>query len=299
MANPPQPPSLPAPLPPAASVPTAFGPAGGAPAASDPALSAAEARLSVRAAAVWLVLATAALAGSLAALLAWWLGPSVWVAPAGAVLGVALAALPVAALVARLVQPLAVPALAPSPAPSPLAPASLTRELFLELAGREWARSRRYGTGAALLVVQVDRFPRLVEAHGTAATDAVLAALLRQTAPTLRGADIVTRFSESQMAVFLSPADATGALDVAERIRERAEQAEIALPGQMLRISVCVGVAQLRPAHLNLQALVDDATDAVTAARQAGGNCVRGAPVEAISLRAPGNWINDNRARPN
>jgi diguanylate cyclase (GGDEF)-like protein len=267
------------------------------------------ARLSVRAAAWWLVLSTAALAGSLAALIAWWAGPVVWAAPLAAALGVGLAALPVAALVARLA-----PSVAPAPAAaapavsvSPLAPSSLTRELFLELAGREWARARRYGSGAALLVVQVDRFARLVETHGTAVTDALITELLRQTAPTLRGADIVTRFAEEQLAVFLSPADATGALDVAERIRERAEQLELPrsllpslqVPLQGLRITVSVGVAHLRPAHLNLQALVDDATDAVQVARQAGGNCVRGAPVESISLGAPGNWINDNRARPN
>jgi hypothetical protein len=57
-------------------------------------------------------------------------------------------------------------------------------------------------------------------------------------------------------------------------------------------------VAQLRPAHLNLQALIDDAQDAVLAARQAGGNCVRGAPVDLSRLRQPGSWRDDSRARP-
>ena len=147
----------------------------------------------------------------------------------------------------------------------------------MDLADRERARARRYGTGAALLLVDVDRYARLCEARGAAAGDAVLAELMRQTLPTLRTADVLTRFSETQMAVFLAHADATGALDVAERIRERAEQLEVAWQPQAA-VTASVGVAHLRAAHLNLQALVDDAEDAVAAARHANGNCVRAAP---------------------
>ena len=173
----------------------------------------------------------------------------------------------------------------------------------MDLAGREWARARRYGTGTALLLVQLDRFARLIEARGPEAADAALCELIRQTAPSLRAADLVTRFSECEIAVFLAHSDATGALDVAERIRDRAEQLEVmaaTLPGQKLRITVSVGVAQLRPAHLNLHALADDAEDAVDAARQAGGNCVRAAPVETGRLRAPGSgpWRDGFKAQP-
>ena len=230
----------------------------------------------------------------------WGVGAADWVAPLAAALGVAGAALPVAALMLRLARQGQADAGVLDEAI--LSATGTPRALFLELAEREWARSRRYGTGAALLLVEVDRHARLLESRGTAAVDAVLAELLRQTAPTLRGADLLTRYSDAQMAVFLAQADATGALDVAERIRERAEQLEVPFyqPShpQRLRITVSVGVAHLRPAHLNLQALIDDAEDAAAAARQAGGNCVRAAPVELSQLRLPGSWRDDHRAQP-
>lgn len=277
----PHPPTQPAPLP-AASAPR---PVAGM-------------RLSM-AAAVALAAAGAAL---LAALVAWALNRSLggtpWAAPLGALLGVAAAVLPAALALQRLAvrrdgQPLVGGSLH--------TPLGAARPLFLELAGREWARARRYGSGAALLLVDVDRFARLTEARGGQAADAVLAELLRQTAPTLRGADLLTRFADAQMAVFLAHSDATGALDVAERIRERAEQLEVALlqetPPKPLRLTVSVGVAQLRPAHLNLQSLIDDAQDAVLAARQAGGNCVRAAPVDLGRLSAAGGWQTEPRAR--
>lgn len=266
-----------------------------------PARAAPARRASVTVVVLWLVAGAVLLASLVALGLSAWLGGAVWVAPLAAGLGVALAAVPLALLGAKLARH--AEAAQERAAASSLSPSSLTRETFLDLAGREWARSRRYGTGAALLLVEVDRFARLVEARGTAATDAVIAEMLRQTAPTLRGADVLVRFSESQMAVFLAPADATGALDVAERIRECAEQLEVVLPvppQHRLRFTVSVGVAHLRAAHLNLQALLDDAEDATQAARQAGGNCVRAAPVELVTLPSTGHWLNDNdRARPN
>ena len=223
-------------------------------------------------------------------------------AAVGAALGVVAAALPLGWLMSRLALE-AEPAGADQgrtgagSAPTP----GMPRALFMDLAEREWARARRYGTGAALLLVDVDRYARLCEARGQPAGDAVLAELMRQTAPTLRTADLLTRFSESQMAVFLAHADATGALDVAERIRERAEQMEVAWPSlavkQRLRLTASVGVVHLRAAHLNLQALVDDAEDAVAAARQANGNCVRAAPVENARSRNLASWRDERRVR--
>lgn len=245
-----------------------------------------------------------AAASVLAALFAWGLSAAVgeergWLAPAAAALAVLAVALPAVALLLRHTRQATVGALVSGSVNSPV---GTTRTLFLELAGREWARARRYGSGAALMLVDVDRFARLVESRGGAATDAVLAEMLRQTSPTLRGADLLTRFSDSQMAVFLAHADPTGALDVAERIRERTEQMEVPFHHESsprrLRVTVSVGVSQLRPAHLNLQALIDDAQDAVLAARHAGGNCVRAAPVDPARLSAAGPWLDDHRARP-
>jgi len=180
-------------------------------------------------------------------------------------------------------------------------------DVFMQLAEREWSRARRYGSGAGLLVVDLDRATALNELHGPGAAEALLNALSAQTAPTLRGADLVTRLAPLQLGVFLAQADPTGALDVAERIRERAEALQLpwppvagaqpAVPVALLS-TVSVGVAALRPAHLTLQALVQDALDAVNAAHLAGGNCVRAAPVDTGQGLHPSPGRDDQRARP-
>jgi len=217
--------------------------------------------------------------------LALWLGANEpWVAALASGLGMLLAALPLAAVLVGLARAAehAEPGVEQGAALGP----ALGRSQFIELAEREWARSRRYGSGAALLLVEVDRHARLVDSFRRDAAEAVMRALVDDIAPTLRGADALARFDDAQLAVFLAQADATGALDVAERIRERSEALETPFGAHRLRITVSVGVAHLRPAHLHLQALLDDAADAVLAARQVGGNCVRAAPVEPGRLPA-------------
>ena len=225
--------------------------------------------------------------------------PAPWLAGLAAAVGVTLAALPLGWMVWRLARDLG-PAEGRGEAGTAQA-AGISRELFMNLAEREFARARRYGTGAALLLVDVDRYARLCEARGPTAGEAVLAELLSQTGPTLRTADVLTHFASAQMAIFLAHADATGALDVAERIRERAEQMDVPIdgsqPAQRLRVTVSAGVAHLRPAHLSLSSLIDDAQDAVSVARQAGGNCVRAAPVDMGTPGQPGSW-RERRARP-
>lgn len=237
------------------------------------------------------------LGAAVAFALSTWLPLAPWAAAAGAVAGLLAAGAPAAWMLWRLARDLAPADGRGDAGPEPVA--GVSRELFMNLAEREFARARRYGTGAALLLVELDRFARLHENRGAAAVEAVLAELLRQTGPTLRTADVLTSFTASQMAVFLAHADATGALDVAERIRERTEQMEVTVPGtpQRLRVTVSAGVAHLRPAHLSLAALIDDTQDAVAVARQAGGNCVRAAPVDAAAGGGLASW-RERRARP-
>ena len=247
--------------------------------------------------AVVLVTLTAGLLAALAALglEAGFGAAAPWAALGGAMLGVLVAALPLSTLALR-------PGAAAAPAPAPArdaaaatAGAATPRALFVDWAEREWSRSRRYGTAAALLLVEVDRFGRLCDTRGAGAGDAVLAELLRRTQATLRGADMLTRFSDGQMAVFLAQADATGALDVAERIRECAERLDLERDEQPLRVTVSVGVAHLRPTHPSLQALIEDAQEALAAARQAGSNCVRTTPFEDERTPRPGSGHGDRR----
>lgn len=173
------------------------------------------------------------------------------------------------------------------------------RPAFLALVERDWQRAGRYGGAVALLLVEVDRLRALTERAGAGVADHLLAGLGRQVLASLRGADLLARFDDAQLAVFLPQADATGALDVADRIRVHVERLE--LPGLPAGapISASIGVSVMRPMHQPLSVLVADAQRALQSARQAGGNCVRLAPDDPLPL--PGgddSWVGDDSAPP-
>lgn len=239
-------------------------------------------------------------AGALAAVLAGSV-PLLWPqTPWPAALATAVVAAAVAALAAWRRRPPA-PAAAVAPAPDALLRDAETgmfhRVAFLALAERDWLRAGRYGGAVALLLVEVDRLRPMTERMGPRVADALLAGLGRQVMASLRAADLLARFDDAQIAVFLPQADATGALDVADRIRGMVEN--LHLPGlpEGATFSASVGVAVLRPLHQPLNALVAMAQQSLRAARQSGGNCVRAAATDAPWMPARGSGA-DASGRP-
>jgi len=159
------------------------------------------------------------------------------------------------------------------------------RRQFLVLADREWARCRRYDMGAALLMLDVDHFKRVNDLHGHLAGDLMLREIARVAADTLRHADFLGRFGGEEFIVFLPHTDTLGALDVAERIRERVAALSFEWRGEQVRTTLSVGVASLGVDHDSVGALVADADRALYTAKHAGRNCVR--TPTAISVLDP------------
>ncbi len=149
------------------------------------------------------------------------------------------------------------------------------RRQFLVLAEREWARCRRYDMGAAMVMFDVDHFKRVNDQHGHLAGDLMLREIARAAAQTLRHADFLGRFGGEEFIVFLPHTDALGALDVAERIRERVAAIQLEWRGQQVSTTVSLGVATLGISHDTVGALIADADRALYTAKDAGRNCVR------------------------
>jgi diguanylate cyclase (GGDEF)-like protein len=142
---------------------------------------------------------------------------------------------------------------------------TLNRRYFLDLVEREWSRARRYDMSCALLLMDVDHFKRVNERFGHRCGDRVLREIADLSQETLRQADVLARFGGEEFIIFLPHTDPLGALDVAERIRERVEALQLAWNGD----------DALHLEHLTLDQLIHDADDALAVAKSAGRNCVR------------------------
>ena len=154
-----------------------------------------------------------------------------------------------------------------------------TQQHFVAAADREWSRIRRHGEDAALLMIDIDHFKRLNDEFGTPAGDAMLVEITRLSSTTLRPYDLLARFGGGVLVVYLPHTDPLGALDVAERIRERVAGLRLNWQGHSVKATISVGVAGIGDAHGALDSVIADAGAALREAKAAGRNCVRAAPI--------------------
>jgi len=155
------------------------------------------------------------------------------------------------------------------------------RRHFMAVVQREWDRARRYNTEAALLLIDADHFKRVNDKHGHLCGDELLRAIAKAVSSSLRQADVLARFGGEELIVFLPHTDPLGALDVAERIRERVQGLRVDWKGNTVSTTVSVGVAPMRAELPSLDWMIHEADTALYAAKSDGRNCVRTLPFES------------------
>ena len=123
----------------------------------------------------------------------------------------------------------------------------------------------------SVLMVDLDHFKRVNDAHGHALGDVVLAETTKAIQSTLRADDIVGRFGGEEFVVLLPGADLKQAMGAAERCRAAIEQMEI--PGApYLSITASVGVAAFPDHGDELDGLLKASDRAMYAAKANGRN---------------------------
>jgi len=125
--------------------------------------------------------------------------------------------------------------------------------------------------GAAVLMIDVDRFKSINDAHGHATGDVVLQEVAERLKMHLRAADVVARFGGEEFLVVMSGAPADYAAAVAERLRVAIEAEPIAAEGRRLAITASIGVAAADPG-MPVDELLAAADAALYRAKAAGRN---------------------------
>ena len=117
------------------------------------------------------------------------------------------------------------------------------RQFELTLAA-ELDRVARAGEPALLLLIDIDHFKKVNDAHGHAAGDQVLKAVAQALRECIRPMDTVARFGGEEFAMILPNCASYFAQTVAERIRLRVGSEMVAVaPGSEARVTVSIGGA--------------------------------------------------------
>ena len=125
----------------------------------------------------------------------------------------------------------------------PLTGLSNRRQFELALAS-EIDRVARAGEPAMVLMIDIDHFKKVNDTHGHPAGDQVLKAVAMALHECIRPMDTLARFGGEEFAMILPNCPPSFGLAVAERVRRKIEDREVAIaPGQQVRVTVSIGGA--------------------------------------------------------
>jgi diguanylate cyclase (GGDEF)-like protein len=151
----------------------------------------------------------------------------------------------------------------------------LNRRGFERELKRSLAYLKRYGTSAALLYVDLDRFKSINDRHGHAAGDAMLKAVTTVIVRHVRASDVVARLGGDEFAVLLWNLTEADAQMKAQTLEAAIARTTASHAAATLSIGASVGTATLQP--LDRPAEVLDRADAAMYARKAVRNAAKAA----------------------
>jgi two-component system, cell cycle response regulator len=164
------------------------------------------------------------------------------------------------------------------------------KRAFRETMDREAARAARFGHDLSLLMVDLDDFKAVNDRYGHLQGDEVLRAVSQILRAESRGIDLPGRYGGEEFVIALPETDREGAIEVAERVRERVEAERVPLleSAGTLLVTASLGVATMPGGGADVVDLISAADSALYEAKRSGKNIVRSAPVPAEPLASPG-----------
>ena len=153
----------------------------------------------------------------------------------------------------------------------------LNRRRFLELAAVEVERARRHGQPVALMMIDLDHFKAVNDAHGHAGGDTVLQAFVRTALTLMRGSDLFGRVGGEEFAALLPQTDLDGAAALAHRLGGQVQAHPVDLATGPVAYTVSIGVvarALARDDEVTVESLMLDADEALYRAKGEGRNRV-------------------------
>jgi diguanylate cyclase (GGDEF)-like protein len=148
------------------------------------------------------------------------------------------------------------------------------RHSLMRVLSREVERSQRHHHVFAVLMIDVDHFKKLNDAHGHLAGDQVLRGISRLLEQSTRSCDCAARYGGDEFVVVLPETDLATAVQVAERIRQRAGAVRPTITDDCWEVSLSIGVSMYPESALDPDTLLREADAALYEAKRSGRNRV-------------------------
>jgi diguanylate cyclase (GGDEF)-like protein/PAS domain S-box-containing protein len=144
------------------------------------------------------------------------------------------------------------------------------RRRFEQELARQLSHATRYGTGGAVLALDLDNFKYVNDTMGHKAGDEVIASVARNVRERVRDGDTLARLGGDEFAVLLPDANLEQAQSVARTIIEAVRSHAVMAGGQQLRVTTSVGITTFGNREVDGEGLLVEADLAMYDAKSAG-----------------------------
>ncbi|MFZ1811126.1 MAG: diguanylate cyclase [Candidatus Nitrotoga sp.] len=136
----------------------------------------------------------------------------------------------------------------------------------------ELARFKRNQRPFAVLMMDIDYFKTLNDSYGHIAGDEVIAAVAKILSQSIRSVDYAARYGGDEFIIIMVETTADMALKMAERIRSQVNDMRYSANGQIVSVTVSIGVVQCQQSDATPTAVFARADSALYEAKRAGRN---------------------------
>lgn len=121
---------------------------------------------------------------------------------------------------------------------------ALSPDFRIEKLKEEMLRSRRYKHALSAILLDVDEFHKVNEAFSCQTGDKILSIIVKIMKRTIRGVDILTRYSGDRFLIILPNTNRREALELAERLRENVEKRTARIEGLPTGVTLTLSAGQ-------------------------------------------------------
>lgn len=146
------------------------------------------------------------------------------------------------------------------------------RRYLEETLERETIRANRNKQPLCVLMMDIDHFKKVNDTYGHDAGDAVLVAFAGMLSHKLRKDDIVCRLGGEEFIAIMPAASLDHAKIRAEEINESTRKMKVVFKGQVIPVTVSIGIAQFPEHGDSKEELMANADSALYSAKQTGRN---------------------------
>jgi diguanylate cyclase (GGDEF)-like protein len=155
---------------------------------------------------------------------------------------------------------------------------SQNRRSLDQALAREFKTHRAQDAALAVLFIDIDWFKRINDQLGHAGGDLCIRSIATSLRAELRPTDAMGRYGGDEFLVLLPGRDAAAARIIAERLRKAVEGSQLYWQGEVVALTVSIGMAARRDSDHTPGALLERADKALYAAKKEGRNRVCVAP---------------------